>query len=113
MRLLNNLLLYLGCIILSIILSIILILLIVYLKLDELDRYSVKLVLKYSKFLCEYLGERVVSVNDKLFTNIINILFKTLFCNKYQLAIYTEGFIYNGVYYLNIIKMYLISMKVN
>ena len=104
MRLLNNLLLYLGCIILSIILSIILILLIVYLKLDELDRYSVKLVLKYSKFLCEYLGERVVSVNDKLFTNIINILFKTLFCNKYQLAIYTEGFIYNGVYLLEYYK---------
>ena len=92
MRLPINLLLYSVCIILNIIL----LLLIWYFKLDELDRYSIKLLLKYSKFL----SEREVSIKDTLFTKFMNVLFKTIFYNNYQLAIYTEGSIYNGLYLL-------------
>lgn len=88
-----NLLLYL---IGGIILIIILLLLIWYLKLDELDRYSIKLSLQYSKFL----SEREHSVKNNIFLKGIHVLFKTIFCNNYQLAIYTEGTIYNGLYLL-------------
>lgn len=85
-------LLYLGFIILNIILLI----LIWYFKLDELDRYSIKLLLKYSKFL----SDREDSVKKNIFLKFMNVFFKTIFCNKYQLAIYTEGTIYNGLYLL-------------